>query len=680
MSVPARLPKDGSDQPELVIDVDNVTKAYLSGEVEALALRGVSLQVRRGEMVAIVGASGSGKSTLMHILGCLDRPSSGSYRLLGHDVSDLGPVERSRVRGLVLGFVFQGFHLLPGTSALDNVELPLVYRGTKRSERRHKAHEALARVGLAHREGHTPAQLSGGQQQRVAIARALVSHPEVLLADEPTGNLDSATTDDVLGLLQELHEREQLTVLLVTHEPEVARAATRIVTMKDGRIVSDVPVKDRRIVREAQAAPVDAVRALRRTATVISPSALVGMGLRLALQSLRRSVLRTALTTLGILIGVAAVVTTSGIGAGAKLRMEKEMMALGANVLMVNHNWNMASGARGAQGTGSGITRADADAVGKEIPSVAAAAPVQSTNSQVVAGARNVSTKITGTTPAFLTIRAWVIESGRGFTDEDLSTSASVCLIGKTVEKNLFPAGDNPLGTTIRVNRMPCVVEGVLGPKGQSGWGQDQDDVILMPLTTFRAHVNKRAGDDIDNIVVSARDASAVFRAQAQITSLMRQRHAIRAGAEDDFMVRNLTEMMNALDAQRAAITMLLLVMASVSLIVGGIGVMNIMLVSVTERTREIGIRLAIGARPIDILTQFLLEAIVLASMGGLAGLLLGIGAGRLVGKLTDYQVSLQPESALMALLISCGIGIVFGFFPARSAAKLDPIQALRHE
>ncbi|MDP2341913.1 MAG: ABC transporter permease [Deltaproteobacteria bacterium] len=676
----------GSHDDDDVIRVEGLTKVYVSGEVETQVLRSVDLTIRRGEMVAIIGTSGSGKSTLLHILGCLDRPTSGSYHLLGHDVSGLDAVERARVRGLVLGFVFQGFHLLPGTTALENVELPLVYRGASSVEREAQALAALTRVGLGDRAHHTPAQLSGGQQQRVAIARALVTRPEVLFADELTGNLDSATTHDVLGLLQQLHEEEGLTVVMVTHDPEVARAATRIITVKDGRIVADTPVTDRRQVHvSAGAAGADVVAARAaasaRKATVISPLGLVSMGLRLALQSLRRSVLRTALTTLGILIGVAAVVTTSGIGAGAKERMEKEMTALGANVLMVNQNWNRSNGgARGAPGSGGGLTRADADAIRRELPAVAASAPVQAASTQIVVGAKNVPTRVTGTTPSFLTIRAWQIESGRAFDDADVTSAAAVCLIGKTVEKTLFPGGENPLGTTVRVDRMPCTIEGVLKGKGQSGGGQDQDDLILMPITTYRAHINRKAGDDVDSIVVSARDAGAVLRAQSQITALLKQRHDIGDDEEDDFMVRNLTEMLNALDSQRAAITMLLLVMASVSLIVGGIGVMNIMLVSVTERTREIGVRLAIGARPVDILTQFLLEAIVLAVMGGLAGLALGAAAGQLVGSLTDYNVSLQPESALLAIVISCGIGVVFGFFPARSAAALDPIQALRHE
>jgi macrolide transport system ATP-binding/permease protein len=671
-------PERGEDA-DVLVDVRGAEKTYVAGEVESQALRGASLQVKRGELIALIGTSGSGKSTLLHILGCLDRPTRGSYRLLGHDVTNLGPVERARVRGLVLGFVFQGFHLLAGATALENVELPLVYRGVPVAERRARAREALERVGLSDRTHHTPAQLSGGQQQRVAIARALVTNPEVLFADEPTGNLDSATTDEVLGLLQRLHEEEGLTIIMVTHDPEVARAATRVVTMKDGRIVSDTPVTERRRVHRGSAGVAVRARAPRDVGT-ISPLGLVDMGLRLALTSLGRSKLRTALTTLGILIGIAAVVTTTGLGAGAKARMEKEMMALGANMLIVSPGSSRSGGVRGAQGSSAGLTLDDAEAIAREVPQIAWAAPVMSTNTQVVVGANNASTRVLGTTPEYLRVRAWGVASGAELDDEHLRSAARVCLIGKTVERNLFPSGGSPLGAAVRIGRMPCTIEGVLSMKGQSGFGQDQDDIVLMPITTFRAHISKRSGQDIDSISISARDPESIVRAQNAITLLLRQRHKIAKPEDDDFYVRNLSEMMNALASQRAAITLLLLVVASVSLLVGGIGVMNIMLVSVTERTREIGIRLAIGGRPIDILTQFLLEAIVLAIMGGVAGIVLGIAAGEIVGRLTEYVVDVQATSAILAVVISCGIGVIFGFFPARRAAGLDPIASLRHE
>jgi putative ABC transport system permease protein len=300
-------------------------------------------------------------------------------------------------------------------------------------------------------------------------------------------------------------------------------------------------------------------------------------------------------------------------------------------------------------------------------------------SAQVVAGSRNWSTRVYGTTPEYFRVRSWSTTDGAPFTDTDMRTSAKVCVIGTTIQRELF-AGDNPLGSTIRVGRMPCTVIGVLEAKGQSGFGQDQDDIIVVPMTTFRTRVSRRPGRDVGFVMVSARDPALMARAESAITSLLRQRHRLAPADENDFTVRNMADVVKSFDAQRAAITTLLLVVASISLLVGGIGVMNIMLVSVTERTREIGIRLAIGARARDILAQFLVEAVVLAAIGGLAGLGLGAGASVVVGRTTDWKVSLQPDTALLAVIVSGGIGVVFGFFPARRAAKMDPIVALRHE
>ncbi|MEW5854993.1 MAG: ABC transporter permease [Myxococcota bacterium] len=668
----------GENAAEPVISVRGLEKHYAVGEAQARALRGVSLDINRGELVAIMGASGSGKSTLLNLLGCLDRPTAGSYRLAGHDVADLDAEERSRIRRQFLGFIFQGFHLLPGTSALESVEMPLVYQGVPAETRRRLAQEALILVGLGERLHHTPAQLSGGQQQRVAIARALVTSPQVLLADEPTGNLDSQTTEEILGILQRLHQDHGLTIILVTHDPEVARTATRVITVKDGLIAQETRVENRRHI-----ATENGVVGAEKLATRFRTLGVVGqvmMGLRLAVRALRGSKLRTGLTTLGILIGIAAVVTTTALGAGARERMEREMLALGANMLVVTPESSSNAAVRNAPGMGVGLTARDAEAVGREVPSVAAAAATLSSSVQVVASGQNTSTRVTGTTPSYLTVRNWTVADGAAFDDGDMKQSARVCLIGSTVRRNLFPSDAPVLGTTIRVGRTPCEVIGELASRGQTGFGQDQDDVVLMPLSTYRAHVARRSGDDVDNILVSARSPELVARAEAAVRTLLRQRHRIPSDGEEDFNVRNLSEMLKALDAQRAAITLLLLAIASISLLVGGIGVMNIMLVSVTERTREIGIRLAIGARPVDILTQFLLEAVVLAAVGGVAGLAVGASASALLEILTSYSVRVQPTSALLALSISCGIGIAFGFFPARHASALDPIASLRHE
>jgi putative ABC transport system permease protein len=404
------------------------------------------------------------------------------------------------------------------------------------------------------------------------------------------------------------------------------------------------------------------------------------MALRLALRALARNKLRATLTVLGILIGVAAVVAMTALGAGAKDRIEAQLASLGVNMLVVYPGATTTGGVRTAAGTAVGLTEDDARAISREVPSVSAVAPMLGASTQVVAAGRNASTRITGTTPDYFVVRAWNVASGFLFTDAEIRTASKVCLLGETVRQALFPNGEDPLGRSIRVGRMPCTVIGVLATKGQSSFGQDQDDTVIVPITTFRARILNRPNGSINSIMLSAREPNLTRRAEGAITALLRQRHHISAGDEPDFSVRNLQDLAQSFDEQRATLTFLLLAVASISLLVGGIGVMNIMLVSVTERTREIGIRLAIGARARDIMAQFLVEAVVLSAIGGVAGLGLGVFVSYMLGRSTQWSVKIQPDSALIAVAVASGIGVVFGFFPARSAAKLDPIVALRHE
>lgn len=669
---------------EILIDIAHADKVYESGETQFYALRDVSLQVRRGDFVAIVGSSGSGKSTLMNLLGCLDRPTRGKYFLAGHDVATLDDVGLATIRNEYLGFVFQGFHLLGRTSSLENVELPLVYRGMKSDERHERALRALRTVGLADRTKHVPSQLSGGQQQRVAIARALAGGPMILLADEPTGNLDSRTTADVLGLLQWLNETQGLTIILVTHDAEVAAHATRNVTVRDGRIASDTPNTPTRANEYVPTGetlspiPVQEKDGGRLAEFRVFLSKVV-VAISLGLRALVRNRLRGALTILGILIGIAAVVAMTTIGAGAKARVEEQMAALGVNMLIVWPGQVMGGGARSAQGGGATLTESDAVAIEREVPSVAGVAPQLTVSAQVVAGSLNTSTRVLGSTPSYFTVRDWGVERGALFDENDLHRRNKVCVVGKTVATALFPDQD-PLGGHVRAGRMPCTIIGVLRSKGQSTFGMDQDDIIIVPLTTFRANLERALGDSVQQISVSATDRSLTDHVQRTVSALLRQRHRLRADQEDDFTVRNMEELARSFDQQRQTITTLLMAVASIALFVGGIGVMNIMLVSVTERTREIGIRRAIGARASDVLAQFLVEAVILCIVGGVSGLAVGMGVSAILAAVTDWKVVLQPTSALIAVGVSCLIGLVFGFFPARNAARLDPITALRHE
>ncbi len=403
------------------------------------------------------------------------------------------------------------------------------------------------------------------------------------------------------------------------------------------------------------------------------------MALRLALRSLLRNKLRAGLTMLGILIGVAAVVAMTALGEGAKRSIETQLNNLGVNLLWVYPGASNSGGARGEMGSRLTLTEDDGVAIARDVSAVQAVAPVLTVATQVVVGARNVATRVTGTTPDFLRARAWEVRRGREFSEADMRGAAKSCIIGETVRLALFDDED-PLGRTIRLGKLPCTVIGVLAVKGQGSFGQDYDDTVLMPITTVRARMRGSAARDVQNLVISVRAPELMQRAQSQITALLRQRHHLQASEEDDFMIRNLQDIMATMEQTRSTLATLLLSIAAIALLVGGIGVMNIMLVSVTERTREIGIRLAIGARSGDILAQFLVEAVALSVIGGAAGLLLGFGAGSLLGKTMEWAVSFSPSAAIIAFATSAGIGVVFGYFPARRAAHLDPIQALRHE
>ena len=400
--------------------------------------------------------------------------------------------------------------------------------------------------------------------------------------------------------------------------------------------------------------------------------------LRIAWRALARNKMRSGLTMLGIIIGVAAVIAMVGVGQGAQQQVQDQISAMGSNVLFVSSGSVNRGGMRMGYGATKTLVYDDMQAILKECPAVKAAAPGSGSSGQVVYGNDNWFTQLTGTEPQYLEVRAWPVAEGASFTQADVETAANVALIGETVRKNLFGAVD-PVGQTIRIRNLPFKVVGVLASKGQSAaMGQDQDDTIIIPITTLQ---KKITGDTwLRFIMVSAVSREASYAAQQQINSLLRDRHRIRPGQDDDFMVRNLADIADLADQAGQVMTMLLASIASVSLIVGGIGIMNIMLVSVTERTREIGIRMAIGATESDVQSQFLIEAVVLSCMGGIVGILLGVGASLVITNTLGWAVRISPVAIGIAVVFSMGVGIFFGFYPARKAARLDPIEALRYE
>jgi macrolide transport system ATP-binding/permease protein len=698
---------------EPIIVIRGATKVYRLGDTEVHALRGVSLTIRRGEFVAIMGASGSGKSTLMNILGCLDRPTAGEYLLEGIDVARLDEPALARIRGRRIGFVFQTFNLLPRTSATENVELPLFY-AAQISGNTERVRDMLRMLGLGERTRNQPNQLSGGQQQRVAIARALVNDPAIVLADEPTGNLDSQTAREIMGTIRALNLERGVTVVLVTHERELAELTDRIITVRDGEVISDQPTQQSQPPPPTRELP--AVRPLRERryasrleAAIYESGALGWMAVLAALRAIGRNKLRACLTMLGIFIGVAALIAMVAVGEGARAAVEAQLQSLGTDLLVVLPGTTRVNGVRAGNGSAASLRVRDVAAILEEDAAVADVSYVSRQNTQLVNGNKNWSTSVQGISPSYLAIRRWPVATGHNFSDEDNATGASVCLLGQTVVLNLYGEFSNPVGATLLIKNVPMTVVGVLAPKGHSATGQDQDDVVFIPFSTSQERVLGVANPNsvqtrannifatigpppnpfgvtpklegfVNTIYVQARSAALVKTALDQVTKTLEQQHRIRPPAADDFVVRDLTEIAEVAEQSSAAMEILLAAIASISLVVGGIGIMNILLVSVTERTREIGIRMATGARRLHILLQFLIEAMLLALMGGSAGIVAGIIASRLISYFAHWPILLRVEIMVLAFVFSAAVGVFFGFYPARQAARLNPIDALRYE
>ncbi len=667
----------GANQP--LIALRGIRKHYgdpASGQPLVTVLHGIDLDIYAGEFVAVVGSSGSGKSTLMNILGCLDRPSDGSYHFQGQDVAQFDSDALAWLRREAFGFVFQGYHLIASESASENVEMPAIYSGLPKEERVQRAQSLLQRLGLGERLGNRPNQLSGGQQQRVSIARALMNGGHIILADEPTGALDSHSGAEVMALLRELAAAGH-TIILITHDRDVAAQAQRVIEISDGRIVGDS-------ASQPEAAPAAA------TATA---SASTGEGTRMQLapvpqggsasaaplvaelleaarsawRGMRLNRVRTSLTLLGIVIGVVSVIVMLAIGEGARRKVVEQMGTMGTAILYMGSKPPATGGPAGQ------ITEEDLDAL-RELPEIRRVMPVIGDPITVRYGNADKQVYVFAASGEMPLVHHWKPKLGRYYTDTEDRDLAPLVVLGHKAHKHFFPDTPNPLGRQLIIGTSAFEVIGVMSERGADSGAQDYDDMVFIPYQSGRARVYQ-AQTQPDYVVVEAMSSEVVNEAETAIHRVLLARH----GGREDFGIGNAAARIQAEAATRQSMAVMLGLIAAVSLVVGGIGVMNVMLMTVRERTREIGIRMAVGARQSDILRQFLTEASLVTLSGGTVGLVLGALVGAVL-VLAGVPVVFSIRAMAGAFACAVVTGLVFGYMPARTAARLDPVRALAGE
>ncbi len=644
-----------------LIKVSKLSRHYQTGETVVKALDEVDVEIYSGEFVAIMGQSGSGKSTLMNILGCLDRSTNGMYAVQGHNVENLDADELAILRRDTFGFIFQRYNLLNTATAEENIEIPAIYAGLSALQRKERSKKLLSDLGIGGRGHHIPSELSGGQQQRVAIARALVNDPPVILADEPTGALDSQSSADVMKLIEELNEQGR-TVILITHDEEVAKHARRMIRITDGRIESDSGVDEKGIAKARGQA--DTKQTRENSNNIIAETS---EAVKTAIRALRVNLFRTALTLLGIVIGVAAVITMLAVGNGSKQNVLDQISSMGTNILSV------IPGAPGIRSANiATLIPADAKAIEEQIDNISVVVPQRNGSKTLRMGNIDYSGSVEGVSEGFPDARDWAIEKGAFFTQKDVSSYAAIAVLGTTVADIFFPDGQNPIGQFILLGNVPFEIIGVMETKGSDPRGNDQDDTVWVPYTTA---IGRLFGSNyLNGIVIKVDDVDQISQTEVDITALLLSRHQT-----EDLSVRNSASFLEMATATQNTLTILLGAVAAISLLVGGIGVMNIMLVSVVERTREIGVRMATGARRRDIMMQFNIEAAVVCTIGGIIGVILGFGAGYILS-LFDVDIVFSVMPPVIAFTCAVSTGVLFGYLPARKAAHLDPVVALSSE
>ncbi|MBL0841897.1 MacB family efflux pump subunit [Pseudomonas mediterranea] len=649
-----------------LLELEGITRSFQAGEKAFIALKDINLTINAGEIVAITGASGSGKSTLMNVLGCLDHPSSGSYKVNGRETGSMNDRELAELRRDHFGFIFQRYHLLPHLSALHNVEMPAIYAGAAESQRHNRAGELLGRLGLTGHLANRPSQLSGGQQQRVSIARALMNGGEIILADEPTGALDTASGKEVMKILLELNAAGH-TVIIVTHDDKVAAYAQRIIEIRDGEIVSDRANPQRSMEDQPpQGTPPAKVKSSNR---LLASFGLFSEAFNMAWVALISHRMRTLLTMLGIIIGITSVVSIVAIGEGVKQYVLKDIEAIGSNTIEIMPGADWGDSRSTAIET---LVLSDVTAL-SDLYYIDSATPNLGRNLLLRYQNIDVNATVNGVSESYFQVRGIKIGSGVAFNKDDSRRQSQVVVIDHNTSQRLFGSHTDPLGKVILVDNLPCTVIGVTEDR-KSVFNTSKNLNIWMPYETAAGRLLGQRF--LDSITVRIKDGQPSKLVEDNVVKLLTQRHGTK-----DFFTYNLDSVMQTVQKTSQSLALLLSLIAVISLVVGGIGVMNIMLVSVTERTREIGIRMAVGARQSDIRQQFLVEAVMVCLLGGTIGIGLSFSIGYVFSIFVkEWQMVFSMGSIITAVVCSTLIGIVFGFVPARNAARLDPINALARD
>jgi macrolide transport system ATP-binding/permease protein len=652
-----------------VIELKNLKKTYHLEKLDVPVLHGINLVIEQGEFVAIMGHSGSGKSTLLNILGLLDKPSSGSFKLAGIEVSKYSDDELAALRNKYLGFIFQQFNLLSKLTALENVYLPVIYSGLKNENAREDPENLLKIVGLSERMSHRPNEMSGGQQQRVAIARSLINKPLVIFADEPTGNLDTKSTKEIIDILKRLNA-SGITVVMVTHEPELTAYATRTVQVQDGLIISDVKTAEPPKISDGKTGG-----DFKHTA--FSLSRIKDYFIQ-AWRSLAGNKMRSALSILGVMIGVSSLISMLAVGTGAQKAIEDQVAGLGSNLLMVMPGASQRGGISSESGARMRLIPEDIADLKRNVREISKISGNAGGRGQIVANGKNYNTRIEGVSPDYAEMRTSQAEIGRFFTEEENAQRQRVALLGKTVIKQIWgDANFNPIGEYVKINRIDFQVIGVLPEKGSSGF-RDEDDKIIIPVNTAMYRV---VGTQyLNNMDVQIKEDADMSEAAEKITQRLLVTHRMPLNGSDAVRVRNMAEIQETMNSMASAFSLLLGSIAFISLLVGGIGIMNIMFVSVSERTKEIGLRKAVGANNADILFQFIIESVFVCCAGGIIGIIFGSLISMVISKIAGWTTAVTFSSVFLAFGFSAVTGLLFGVWPARKASLLNPIDALRHD